>query len=158
MRAQEISIMPQMDGLLFLPMRDPIGRRIQDVPRLGRTRIFPREAHMCKKPPCQEGENIHVEMAMMMTIENHIEIRDPLKEGDIQIKVEDLLTEDDTQMEYPLEEDTPIEMEDSLEEEGTQEEDPLMEMENPLMVEDLMVMEDPWTSWWTRTTRSSRTP
>ena len=30
MRAQEISIMPQLDGLASLPMRDPIGRRLQD--------------------------------------------------------------------------------------------------------------------------------
>ena len=34
MRAQEISIMPQLDGLASLPIRDPIGRRIQEVPRL----------------------------------------------------------------------------------------------------------------------------
>ena len=33
MRAQEISIMPQLDGLASLPMRDPIGRRIQEIPR-----------------------------------------------------------------------------------------------------------------------------
>ena len=33
-RAQEISIMPQLDGLASLPMRDPIGRRIQEGPRL----------------------------------------------------------------------------------------------------------------------------
>ena len=46
----------------------------------------------------------------------------------------------------------------TLEEEDTQEEDPLMEMEDPLIVEDLLVMEGPWTSWWTRTTRPSRTP
>ena len=34
MRAQEILLMPQLDGLASLPMRDPIGRRIQEVPRL----------------------------------------------------------------------------------------------------------------------------
>ena len=33
MRAQEISIMPQLDGLASLPIKDPIGRRIQEVPR-----------------------------------------------------------------------------------------------------------------------------
>ena len=33
MRAQEISIMPQLDGLASVPMRDPIGRRIQEIPR-----------------------------------------------------------------------------------------------------------------------------
>ena len=34
MRAQEISVMPQLDGPASLPIRDPIGRRIQEVPRL----------------------------------------------------------------------------------------------------------------------------
>ena len=34
MRAQEISIMPQLDGPAPLPMKDPIGRRIQEVPWL----------------------------------------------------------------------------------------------------------------------------
>ena len=34
MRAQEISIMPQLGGLASLPMRDPIGRRAQKDPRL----------------------------------------------------------------------------------------------------------------------------
>ena len=66
---------------------------------------------MCKEPPCQEGGNIQEEMVMMMIIEGHIEIRDPLREGDIQIKVEDLLTKEDTLIEDLLEEDTPIEME-----------------------------------------------
>ena len=34
MQAQEILIMPQLDGPASLPMRDPIGRRIQEDPRL----------------------------------------------------------------------------------------------------------------------------
>ena len=33
MWAQEISIMPQLDGPGSLPMRDPIGRRIQEISR-----------------------------------------------------------------------------------------------------------------------------
>ena len=33
MRAQEISIMSQWDGPGSLPMRDPMGRRIQEIPR-----------------------------------------------------------------------------------------------------------------------------
>ena len=107
-------------------------------------RILPRRL------PCQEGGNIQEEMAMMMTIEGHTEIGDPLREGDIQIKVGDPLTEEDTLIEDLLEEDIPIEMEEPLEEGDTQEEDLLMEMEDhlmkiedPLMVEDLLVMEDP---------------
>ena len=61
---------------------------------------------------------------MMMIIEGPIEIKDPLREGDIQTKVGDPLTEEDTLIEDLLEEDIPIEMEDPLEEENTQEEDP----------------------------------
>ena len=34
MWAQEISIMPQLHGLPSLPIRDPVGRRIQEDPRL----------------------------------------------------------------------------------------------------------------------------
>ena len=48
----------------------------------------------------------------MMTIEDCIEIGDPLREGDNQIKVEDPLTEENTLIEDLLEEGTPIEMED----------------------------------------------
>ena len=87
---------------------------------------------MCKEPPFQEGGSIQEEVVMMMIIEGHIGIRDSLREGDIQIKVEDLLTEEDTLIGDLLEEDTLIEMGDPLEEEDTQEEDPLMEIEDPL--------------------------
>ena len=38
----------------------------------------------------------------MMVLEGHIEIRDPLREGHIQTKVGDPLTEEDTLMEDPL--------------------------------------------------------
>ena len=61
----------------------------------------------------QEGENIQEETLMMMVLEGCTEIGDPLREGDIQTRVENPLTVEDT-----LEED-------------------------PLMVEDLLVMEDP---------------
>ena len=44
---------------------------------------------------------------VMMIIESHIEIGDPLREGDIQIKMEGLLTEETTLIEDLLEEDTP---------------------------------------------------
>ena len=39
---------------------------------------------MCKGLLCQEVENIQEETVMVMVIEDHIEIRDPLREGDIQ--------------------------------------------------------------------------
>ena len=104
---------------------------------------IPKEAHMYKETPCQEVGNIQEKVVMMtMLIEDHIEIKDSPREGDIQIKVEDHLTEEDTLIEDLLEEDTPIEMEDPLEEEDTQEEDPPDgnggppdEDKGPLMVE-----------------------
>ena len=34
MRSQEISSIPHLDGLGSLPMRNPIGRRIQEISRL----------------------------------------------------------------------------------------------------------------------------
>ena len=101
---------------------------------------------MYKEPPYQEGGNIQEKVVMMiMLVEGHIEIEDPLKEGDIKIKVEGHLIKEDTLVKYLLGEDIPTEMEDPLQEEDTQEEDPLMEMEDPLMEEDpLIKMEDPW--------------
>ena len=49
---------------------------------------------------------------MTMLIEGHIEIKDPLKEEGIQIKVEGHLIEEDTLIGDLLGEDIPIEMED----------------------------------------------
>ena len=132
-------------------MRDPIGRRIWEVPRLAE-RESSQGGTYVQGLPHQEGGNIQEEMLLLMIIEGHIEIEDPLREGNIQTKVGDCLTEEDILIEDLLEEDIPIEMEDPLEGEDTQKGDLLMEMEDPL------VMEDPWTSWWTRATRSLRTP
>ena len=92
---------------------------------------IPKEAHIFKGPPyCKEG-NI-LERAVMMITEDHIEIGDPLKEGDIQVKVEG----------HQIKEDIPVEMEGLQEEEDILEEDPLI-AEDPLM-------EAPWlwrTPW-----------
>ena len=82
-----------------------------------RDRNIPKVAHTYKEPPYHEEENIQEKAVMMiMPIEDNIGIRDPLKEEDIQIKVEGHL----------IEEDIPIEMEGLLEEEDILEEDPLM--------------------------------
>ena len=95
---------------------------------------------MYKEPPYQEGGNIQEKVVMMIMItEGLIEIGDPLREGDIQIKVGEHLIKEDFLVEDLLGEDIPIEMEDPLEKEDTQEEDPLMEMEDPL---DLLVDKD----------------
>ena len=48
---------------------------------------------------------------MIMLIEDHIGIRAPLKEGDIQVKVEGHLNKEDIWIEDLLGEDIPIEME-----------------------------------------------
>ena len=74
---------------------------------------------MCKGLPC-EGGNIKEEMVMMMIIEGHAEIKDLLREEDIQTKVADCLTKEDILAEDFLKEDISIEMEDPLEEEDTQ--------------------------------------
>ena len=63
---------------------------------------------------------------MIMLIEDHIGIGDPLKEGNIPVKVESHLIKEDTQIEDLLGEDIPIEMEGLLEEEDILEDDPLM--------------------------------
>ena len=65
---------------------------------------------------CQEGENIQEETAMMMVLEGCTDIGDPMREGDIQTKVEDPMTEGGYPdrgplvMKDPLEEDILIEM------------------------------------------------
>ena len=105
----------------------------------------------------------------MMVLEGCTEIGDPLREGDIQTKVEDPLTvediliEDILVMKDPLEEDILIEMENPLEEEDTLTDD-------PQMVEDLLVMEDPldllvdkdhWalrTTWTSKNNNSTNSP
>ena len=91
---------------------------------------------MYKGLPPPEEENTERETVIMMVLEGDIEIRDPMIEGDIQTKVGDPLTEEDTLMKDPLEEDILIGMEDPLEEENTLVEDPLMGMEDPLVMED----------------------
>ena len=91
MRTQEISAIPQLDGLGSLPIRDHIGRRVPEV--LGQQNENPlKEVHMYGRLLCQEGENIQEETVMIMALEGCTEIGDPLREGDIQTKVEDPLT------------------------------------------------------------------
>ena len=68
---------------------------------------------------------------ILIMIGDHIEIKDPLKEGDIKVRMEGHQIEEDTRIEDTLGEGTPIEMGDPLEEEVH-----LMEVENPLMMED----------------------
>ena len=97
-----------------------------------------KETHIYKGLSLLEEENIERKTVIMMVLEGHVGIRDPLMKEDILTKVGDPLTKKDTLIEDLLEEDTLIEMGYPLEEEDTLAEDPLMEMEDPLVMEDLL--------------------
>ena len=122
-------------------MRDPIGRQMYSV-----SRPFEQDSSQggtyVQRLLQQEEENTWEKMAIMRVLEGHIGIGDPLIEGDIQTKVGDPLTKEDTLMEDPLvmedplEEDILIGMGDPLEEEDILVEDLLMEMEDFLVIED----------------------
>ena len=120
---------------------------------------------MYKEPQYHEEGNIQEKAVMMiMLLKDHIGIGDPLREGDIPVKVEGHLIEEDTQIEDFLGEDIPGEMEGLLEEEDILEEDPLMveaslmEMEDPLDLlvdKDHQVLKEPWASETCDSTDSS---
>ena len=57
---------------------------------------------MCRELLQQEEESIQEETVIVMVLEDHIEIRDALIEGDILTEVGDPLTEEDTLVEDPL--------------------------------------------------------
>ena len=131
MRTQEISMIPQLYGPRSLPMREPNRGQMNEVPRLveldssqGGTYVQRASATRRREYPAGDSND--------EVLEGCTEIGDPLREGDIQTKVEDPLTKEDTLIEDPLvmkdplEEDIFIEMEDPLEEEDTLAEDPLM--------------------------------
>ena len=56
----------------------------------------PKEAPMCRELPQPEEESIWEETVIVMVLEDHIKIRDPLIEGDILTEVGEPLTEEDT--------------------------------------------------------------
>ena len=152
MGAQEISILPQLDGPVSILARGPTGGRVSENIDLQDENI-PKGAPIFKGPPfCKEGNTPERVVMMIISTGDHIGIRDCLKEEDIQVRVEGHL----------MEEDIPIGMGGLLkeDEDPLMVEDPIMEMEeDPLMVEDpLMEMRTRWTPQWTRTTRPSRTP
>ena len=122
MRAQEISILPQLDGPVSIPVRDPTGGRVAEDTRLVNENI-PKEVHTFKGPPySKEGNTPERVVLMIIPTGDHIGIGDPLKGEDIQVRVEDHL----------IKEDIPIGMEGLLKEEDILEDDPLM-VEDPLM-------------------------
>ena len=120
-QAQEILIMLQLDGPTSLPMRDPVGRRIHEDPRLVEreyshvgTYVQGTSTSRRREYP---GEGNDDEYRRSYRDRNPPERRRYSNQGGRP------LTKEDTLMEDLLEEDT-------------QEEDSLMEMEDPLTVED----------------------
>ena len=78
---------------------------------------------------------------MIISTGDHIEIRDPLKERDIQVKVEGHQIK-----EIPIEMEGLPEEEDILEEDSLMVKDPLMEIKDPLdppVDRDYQALEDP---------------
>ena len=71
-------------------------------------RLLPR-----RELPQLGEESTQEEIVTAMTIEDHTKIGDPLIERDILTEVEDPLTEEDTLVKDPLEEDILMEMEDT---------------------------------------------
>ena len=76
MQAQEISIMPQLDGPGSLPMRDPIGRRTHEVSRPAEQDPL-KGTHIYKGLPPPEEENTERKTVMMMVLEGHVEMETP---------------------------------------------------------------------------------
>ena len=100
MQAQEVSVIPQVDRPGSLPMRDPIERWMNGIPRLVE-QDSSQGGIMCREFPLQEEESTQEETVIMMVLEDHIEIRHPLTGEDILTEVGDPLTE------YTLMEDPP---------------------------------------------------
>ena len=128
-RAQEVSMIPQLDGLGSLLIRDHTrGRMVDFQIRLNKTP--PKKPPMCGELPPLGEENTLEEIVIVMIREDCIETKDPLIEEDTQIEVEDSLIEEDTLVEDPLRRDG-----------GPLEEDILMEVGDPLVEEDILVEE-----------------
>ena len=106
MQAQEISIMPQLDGPGSLPVRDPIGRRTCEVSGPAERESSPGDMYIQRTTTTRGREYREEDSDNMIVLEGHIEI------GDIQTKVGDSLTEEDTLIEDLLEEDILIGMGD----------------------------------------------
>ena len=113
MRAQEISVIPQLDGPISLPTRDPIRRRVPEDTSYEGWEYSQGGTYLQGASIPQRRQYQEKTVMMIMSIEDHTGIGDPLKEEDIQIKVEGHL----------IKEDIPIEMEGLPEEEDILEED-----------------------------------
>ena len=138
MWAQEILITLQLDGPTSLPMRDPVGRRIQEDPRLAEQEYSYRGTYV---QGTSKSRRCEYEGGGDDDYRRSYRDRRPPERGRYLNQGGRPPTKEDTLIEVLLEEDIPIEMEEPLIKEDTQE-DPLMEIEDPLMVEDPQEMED----------------
>ena len=156
MQAQEMSAISQVDGPGSLPMRDPIGRWMNGVSRLVEQDSSQGGTYVQRAPTTRRREYLGGNSYNDSPRGSHRDWRPPDREdiltevGDPLTEEEDTLAEDTLMVEDPLEENILMEMGDPLEEEDTLVEDLLMEME------DLLMEGDPWTTWWTRTTWTSK--
>ena len=112
-RIQEELTIPQLDGPVSIPIRDR--RRLLRILELKKN--IPGMVHIFKGLLCHTDRSIQKIVVMIV---DHIEVKDPLKEESIQIRMEDCLIEGGIL----------IGIEDLLEEEDILEEDPLM-VEDP---------------------------
>ena len=119
-RAQEISVLPQLDGPVSIPEGGPTGGRVLEDTRFAGQEYSQGGTYIQGASNHEEGNTPKRVVRMIIPIGGHIGIKDPLKEEDIQVRVEG----------YLIEEDIPIEMEGLLEEEDILEEDPLL-VEDP---------------------------
>ena len=116
-RAQEISVLPQVDRLVSAPTRGNIRGRILESARIMEWEYSQDGTYLPETSVLHAEGNIWEIVAMII---DPTEVRDPLKEEGIQIRMGDCLIEGDIL----------IGIEDLLEEEDILEEDPLM-VEDP---------------------------
>ena len=101
-------------------------------------RIRESDKNLFKGLPHHTEENILAGVVMILIVmEDHIEMKGPLKEEGTKVRMEAHQIEEIVRIEDILKEGIQIKVEDPLDEE-----DPLI-MEDPLMMEDSLMMEDP---------------
>ena len=101
----------QLDGPVSVPTRDR--RRLLEDIRVTEREYSQGDTYLQGASASQRREYPRDSSDDM--IGDHIEIKDPLKEGDIKVKMEGHPIEEDTRLEDTLGEDTPIKMGDPLE-------------------------------------------
>ena len=85
MRAQEVSVLPQVDGLVSVPMRRDIRERASESTRIMKWE-YSQMVHIFQELLYHAEGNIQEIVAMIL---DPTEVRDPLKEEGIQIRMQD---------------------------------------------------------------------